>query len=154
MGGAEAGNRHTWAIGEDGRTGIADEVRSILDGPAQVERTAAEVLRLADENRLALGRPPVEPGVREYMRAALIRAAERPPSEVEAGCDRQLAGALGRDDPRYENALESSLYAALNAPGRSELLERFTAEAESAYARERVPAIEHAGPSHDFSISR
>jgi len=116
---------------------------------------AAEVLRLADENRLAQGRPPVEAQVQEYMRAALARAAERPPSEAQAERDRQIAEALGRDDPRHGNALESSLYAARNAPNRGELLDRFTAAAESAYAREQAPAIEQVQPSHeDFSISR
>jgi hypothetical protein len=129
-------------------------VRAILDRPAQVERMASEVLRLADENRLAQGRPPVDAKVQEYMRAALVRAAERPPSEAQAERDRQIAEALGRDDPRHDNALGSSLYAARNAPDRGELLDRFTAAAESAYARDQVPAIEHAEPSHDFSISR
>jgi hypothetical protein len=129
-------------------------VRAILDRPAQVERMAAEVLRLADENRLAQGRPPIDAGVQEYMRASLVRAAERPPSEAQAERDRQIAEALGREDPRHENALESSLYAARNAQDRGELLDRFTAAAESAYAREQAPAIEQAEPSHELSISR
>ncbi len=155
VGRAEAGHPHAGPLDRDGRPDIADEVRSILDRPAQVERMAAEVLRLADENRLAQGRPPVDAQVQEYMRAALVRAAERPPSEAQAGRDRQIAEALGRDDPRHENALESSLYAARNAPDRGELLDRFTAAAESAYAREQAPVIEHVQPSHDdFSISR
>jgi conjugative relaxase-like TrwC/TraI family protein len=154
VGGAEAGHPHAGPLDRDGRPGIADKVRSILDRPAQVERMAAEMLRLADENRLAQGRPPVDAQVQEYMRAALVRAAERPPSEAQAERDRQIAEALGRDDPRHENALESSLYAARHAPHRGELLDRFTAAAESAYAREQAPAIEHAEPSHDFSISR
>ena len=116
---------------------------------------AAEVLRLADENRLAQGRPPVDAQVQEYMRAALVKAAERPPSEAQAGRDRQIAEALGREDPRHENALESSLYAARNAPDRGELLDHFTAAAEAAYAREQAPVMEHVQPSHDdFSISR
>jgi DNA-binding SARP family transcriptional activator len=134
--------------------GIADEVRAILDRPAQVERMAAEVLRLADENRLAQWRPPIDTGVQEYMRAALVRAAERPPSEAQAERDRQIAEALGREDPRHESALESSLYAALNSPNRDELLDRFTSTAESSYAREQAPVIEQAEPSHDLSISR
>jgi len=99
---------------------------------------AAEVLRLADENRVAQGRPPVDAHVQGYMRAALVKAAERPPSEAQAGRDRQIAETLGRDDPRHENALESSLYAARNAPDRGELLDKFTAAAESAYAREQA----------------
>lgn len=115
---------------------------------------ATEVLRLADESRLAQGRPPVDAHVQEYMRAALVRAAEHPPSEAQAERDRQIAEALGRGDPRHENALESSLYAALHAPDRGDLLDRFTAAAATAYAREQSPAIEHAEPSHDFSISR
>ncbi len=116
---------------------------------------AAEVLRLADENRLAQGRPPVDVHVQEYMRAALVRAAERPPSEAQAERDRQIAQTLGQEEPHHENALESSLYAALNAPNRGELLDRFTAAAESAYAREQEPVIEHVQPSRDdFSISR
>lgn len=154
LGGAEADYRHAGALSGDGERRIADEVRAILDKSAQVERMAAEVLRLADENRLAQRMPPVDAHVQEYMRAALVKAAERPLSEAQADRDRRIAEALGRDDPRHENALESSLYAALNAPDRSELLDRFTAAAESAYAREHVPAIEHAEPSHDFSISR
>jgi len=80
--GTEARHQRAGALSGDGERSIADEVRAILDRPAQVERMAAEVLRLADENRLAQGRPPVEPGVQEYMRAALVRAAERPPSEA------------------------------------------------------------------------
>jgi conjugative relaxase-like TrwC/TraI family protein len=155
LGGAEAGHPHAGALGGDGRPGIADEVRAILDRPAQVDRIAAEVLRLADENRLAQGMPPVNTHVREYMRAALVRAAERPPSEEQAERDRQIAEALGRDDPRHENALESSLYAALNAPNRGELLDRFTGAAESAYAREQAPAIEHVQQGRDdITISR
>lgn len=152
--GAEGGHSNVGALDRGARQGIADEVRFILDRPTQVERMAAEVLRLADENRLTQGRPPVDAQVQEYMRAALVRAAERPPSEAQAERDRQIAQALGRDDPRHENALESSLYAALHAPDRGELLDRFTAAAESAYAREQAPAIEHAEPSYDFSISR
>jgi conjugative relaxase-like TrwC/TraI family protein len=152
--GVEAGNRNAGALDSNSRPGIADEVRAILDGPAQVERMATEVLRLADESRLAQGRPPVDAHVQEYMRAALVRAAEHPPSEAQAERDRQIAEALGRGDPRHENALESSLYAALHAPDRGDLLDRFTAAAATAYAREQSPAIEHAEPSHDFSISR
>lgn len=129
-------------------------MRAILDRPAQVERTVAEVLRLADENRLAQGRLPIDAGVQEYMRAALVRAAERPPSEAQAGRDRQIAEALGQEAPRHENALESTLYAALHAPDRGELLDRFTDAAESAYARDQTPAIEHAEPSHNISMSR
>jgi conjugative relaxase-like TrwC/TraI family protein len=155
LGGAEAGRSDVGAVSESERPGIADEVRAILDRPAQVERVAMEVLRLADENRLAQGRPPIDAHVQEYMRAALVRAAERPPSEAQAERDRRIAGALGRDDPRHENALESSLYAALNAPNRGELLDRFTAAAESAYTREQTPVIEQVQPSRDdFSISR
>lgn len=152
--GTETEHQRAGALSGGGGRSIADEVRAILDGPAQVERMAAEVLRLADENRLAQGRPPIDAGAQEYMRAALVRAAERPPSEEQVGRDRRIAEALGRDDPRHENALESSLYAARNAPDRGELLDRFTAAAESAYAREQTPVIEHAEPSHDFSISR
>jgi hypothetical protein len=129
-------------------------VRAILDRPVQVERTVAEVLRLADENRQAQGMPPVDAGVREYMRAALTRAAERPPSEAEAGRDRLIAEALGRSAPRHGNALESTLYAALHAPNRGGLLDKFTAGAEAAYARDQAPAIKHDPPSRGSSISR
>lgn len=155
LGGTEAEQQRVGTLSGDGERSIADEVRIILDRPAQVEQMAAEVLRLADENRLTQGMPPVEAQMQEYMRAALVRAAERPPSEAQAERNRQIAEALGRDDPHHENALESSLYAALNAPNRGELLDRFTAAAESAYEREQAPAIEHVQPSHDdFSISR
>lgn len=132
-------------------------MRAILDGPAHVERMATEVLRLADENRLAQGRPPVEPGVQEYMRAALIRAAEHPPSEAQAERDRQIAQSLGEEDPRHENTLQTSLYAARHATDRGALLERFTATAEAAYEREYAPApaIEHGSQGRDdFSMSR
>lgn len=153
--GDEAGHQRAGALSGGGERSIADEVRSILYRPAQVERMAAEVLRLADENRLTQGRPPVDAHVQEYMRAALVRAAERPPSEAQAERDRRIAEALGRDDPRHENALESSLYAALNAPNRDELLDKFTSAAESAYEREQAPVIEQDQPSHDdFIISR
>jgi conjugative relaxase-like TrwC/TraI family protein len=151
---AEAGHRTAGQLGGGGRPGIADEVRAILDRPAQVERTVAEVLRLADGNRAAQGRLPIDAGAREYMRAALTSAAERPPSEAQAGRDRQIAEALGQEAPRHENALESTLYGARHAPNRGELLDRFTDAAESAYARDQTPAIEHAEPSHNISMSR
>lgn len=129
-------------------------MRAILDRPAQVERTVEEVLRLADENRQAQGGPPIDAGAREYMRAALTRAAERPPSEAQAGRDRRVAQAIGHSDPRHENSLESVLYVARHAPDRVEMLDRFTAAAESAYARDRAQSVEHTQPSRGSSISR
>jgi hypothetical protein len=118
---------------------------------------AMEVVRLADENRLAQGKPPVDGQVQEYMRANLVQSAERPPSPAQAERDRQIAQSLGHEDPRHESALQSSLYAARHATDRGESLERFTATAEAAHEREHAPAptIEHGSQGRDdFSISR
>lgn len=150
-------NQRVGALRESGRLSIADEVKGILDRPAQIERMAMEVVRLADENRLAQGMPSVDGQVQEYMRANLVQYAEHTPSPAQAERDRQIAQSLGEEDPHHENALQSSLYAARHATGRGALLERFTATAEAAYEREYAPApaIEHGSQGRDdFSISR
>jgi hypothetical protein len=121
----------------------------------QIERMAGEMVQLADENRMAQGRPPLGEQVQEYMYAQLVASAGREPSPSQVERDRQLAHSLGEPEPRHETALESSLYAARNAPDRGVLLEHLTATVEAAYEREHVPArtVEpsRTEPSFDFS---
>jgi conjugative relaxase-like TrwC/TraI family protein len=139
-----------------GRSRIADEVRAILDRPMQIERMAGELVQLADENRVAQGRPPISEGVQEYMRVQLVSSAGRAPSPSQVERDRQLSHSLGEPEPRHETALESSLYAARNAPDRSVLLERLTTTVEAAFEREHAPArmFEHSRAEPDYGLSR
>lgn len=154
----------TGSLTEPTQPRIADEVRAILDRPAQVERMALELVQFAIANRLAQGQPPIDEQVQEYMRARLMDLAEHPPAPTQAERDRQIAQALGHEEPRHENALQSALYAARHAPNRDELLERFTGQSEAALLEQQQPQArtpDHATELHswqqsrdDFSISR
>ncbi len=117
---------------------------------------ADEFVRIANENRVAQGRAEIGERVQDVMCETLTKAAERAPSAVQVERDRQIAQQHKHEEPRHENALQSSLYAARYAANRRELVEQFTAKIETAYERQREPerTVEHTHERDAFTLSR
>jgi conjugative relaxase-like TrwC/TraI family protein len=130
---------------------IADSVREITGRPDEYERMAGDLVRLANENRIAATEQEISQPVQDFMHDNLLKSAERPPSEQQMERDRQIAQAAGHTEPHHENALQSSLYAAQNAPNRSDLLNNFTAQTEAAFTKQQQTITREPEPSIGFS---
>lgn len=110
---------------------------------------AAELIQLANANRVALTGQEIAPPVQKIMQTGLMNTAERPPSPQQLQSIAKDCATLGLSEvPEMSSMLQASLWRAYNAPNRVELLEATTGKAEALFAQQQSPA-QAASPSFD-----
>ncbi len=109
---------------------------------------ANELVRLANENRIATTGSPISQPVQDFMHDNLLTLAEHPTSLVETERGQQFAHAISDTEPHHENALDSALYEARYAANRSDLLDVLVNKSEVAFAE-----TQRAAPTYDLEQS-
>jgi conjugative relaxase-like TrwC/TraI family protein len=110
---------------------------------------AAELIQLANANRVALTGQEIAPPVQKIMQTGLMNTAERPPAPQQLQSIAKDCATLGLSEvPEMSSMLQASLWRAYNAPNRVELLEATTGKAEALFAQQQSPA-QAASPSFD-----
>lgn len=116
---------------------------------------SAELVRLANDNRLALTGQEIAAPVQRFMENIYMKAADMPPSPQQVENLTKASTALGMSEPpKVSTSLESSLWMAQNAPDRAERLESATQSAESHYAQQQqARTIEPMQPPRDVGMT-
>ena len=127
-----------------------------VDGNRSAAELSAELVQLANANRLALTGEEITATVQRVMQASLMRTAEQPPLPEQLQRMAKDCEKLGLTEmPEVGSVLEASLWRAYNAPNRVEILEATTARVEAHLARQQSPtqAVEPSpddGPSFGY----
>lgn len=120
---------------------------------------SAEIVKLANDNRLAATGQEIAPPVQKFMEQIFMQAADRPPTPQQVENLALTSKALGLGEPpQMSTSLQSSLWMAHNAPDRAERLEQLTQSAEVIYANQsqqlqQTETIEPTPPPQDFGMS-
>jgi hypothetical protein len=110
---------------------------------------AAEIVQLANANRVALTGEEIAPQVQKILQTGLMNTAERPPSPQQLQSIAKDCETLRLPEvPEMSTMLQASLWKAYNAPNRVELLEATTVNAEALLAPQQSPT-QAASPSFD-----
>lgn len=120
-----------------------------VDPNRPAAQMAAEVVRLANANHVALTGEEIASSVQKIMQTGLMNTAERPPSPEQLKSIAKDCETLQLSEvPEMSTMLQASLWKAYNAPNRVELLEATTGKAEALLAPQQSPA-QAASPSFD-----
>ncbi len=109
-----------------------------IDANRPAASMSYELVQLANANHLANTGQELNAQMQRFMQASLINSAERPPSPeqlqgITNAC--QKFGIADNYSSQTTTALQASLWRAHNAPDRTDLLEKFTQVAETAFAQ-------------------
>lgn len=109
-----------------------------IDANRPAASMSYELVQLANANHLANTGQELNAQMQQFMQASLINSAERPPSPeqlqgITNAC--QKFGIADNYSSQTTTALQASLWRAHNAPDRTDLLEKFTQAAETAFAQ-------------------
>lgn len=159
----QGGFTHEDGGGGVGRVGTLDEsratqsllnaARAITSRPDEYERMAGDLVRLANEFRIAATGQEISQPVQDFMHDNLLMSAQQPPTEQQSERVLQISQQLGHAETQHETALESSLYLAQFAPNRSSLLNAITTKIETTFAQQQPQSLipEEPEQSEDFS---
>jgi hypothetical protein len=125
---------------------------------------SAEIVQLANANRLALTGEEISAPVQRVMQASLMNTAEKPPQpEQLQGIAKDCEALRLTEMPEPSSVLQASLWRAYNAPDSSQLLEDLTVRVETHLAQQQSitrapePMFDNepspsydSGPSMDF----
>jgi conjugative relaxase-like TrwC/TraI family protein len=116
-------------------------VTTPVDPNRPAAQMAAEIVQLANANRVALIGEEIAPQVQKVMQTGLMNTAERPPSPQQLQSIAKDCATLQLSEvPEMSTMLQASLWKAYNAPNRVELLETTTVNAEALLAPQQSPA--------------
>jgi conjugative relaxase-like TrwC/TraI family protein len=120
-----------------------------VDPNRPAAQMAAELVQLANANRVALTGQEIAPPVQKIMQTGLMNTAERPPSPQQLQSIAKDCTTLQLSEvPEMSTMLQASLWKAYNAPNRVELLEATTGKAEALLAPQQPPT-QAPSPSFD-----
>jgi conjugative relaxase-like TrwC/TraI family protein len=112
-----------------------------VDPNRPAAQMAAELVQLANDNRVALTGQEIAPPVQKIMQTGLMNTAERPPSPQQLQSIAKDCETLQLSEvPEMSSMLQASLWKAYNAPNRIELLEATVGKAEALLASQQSPA--------------
>lgn len=117
----------------------------ILATPVDINRSAAElsaeIVQLANANRLERTGMGITAPVQGVMERMLVKGAEQPPTPQQLQGITDHSRALGlTETPQMSTLLQASFWRAHNAPDRAELLEQAAQLAETTFARQQALA--------------
>jgi AAA domain len=125
---------------------------------------SAEIVQLANANRLALTEEGISAPVQRVMQASLMNSATQPPlPEQLQRIARDCEALRLTEKPEPSSMLQASLWRAYNAPDSSQILENLTVRVETHIAQQQSitqapeptfdnePSLDYdSGPSMDF----
>jgi len=131
-----------------------------VDGNMSAAEMSAEIVQLANANRLALTGQELAAPVQRVLQAGLMKTAEQQPlpeqlQSIAKDCER-----LGLTEmPEIGSTLQASLWRSYNAPNRTEILEAATVRVETHLAQQPslTKAVEPSldtEPSFDYAPSQ
>jgi conjugative relaxase-like TrwC/TraI family protein len=125
-------------------------VTTPVDPNRPAAQMAAEIVQLANANRVALTGEEIAPQVQKVMQTGLMNTAERPPAPQQLQSIAKDCATLGLPEvPEMSTMLQASLWRAYNAPNRVELLEATSGQAEALLAPQQQSPAQAASQSFD-----
>jgi conjugative relaxase-like TrwC/TraI family protein len=139
-------------------------VMRLVDENMSAAAMSAEIVQLANANRLALTGEEISTPVQRVMQASLMKSAEQPPQPEQLQRISKDCEALRLTEmPETNSMLQASLWRAYNAPDSSQILESLTVRVETHLVQQQSvtqapePAFDNepslsydSGPSIDF----